>query len=169
MVTESPAQYQQTGNCRMALISDAAQPTHPISSAEDVDMQPNPATPRPDMHDIATPRRSIGGRCSRWVVSTQDPSQSNKRKCAACTVCSRQFTPGEPRLQQCAKVGQPRRTTSLRTCPLRLRRPSGPLRADTQDTSRPRSERLRHPPKRQKTQSSRRRRGGFTYSRPTRR
>ena len=51
MVTESSAQYQQTGNC----LSDAAQLTHPISSAEDVNMQPNPATPCPDTHDIATP------------------------------------------------------------------------------------------------------------------
>ena len=63
-------------------------------------MQPNPATPRPDTHDIATPRRSIGGRCRKWVVSTQGPSLTNKRKCAACMTCSKQFTPGEPRLQQ---------------------------------------------------------------------
>ena len=63
-------------------------------------MQPNPATPRPETHDIATPRQSIRGRCRKWVVSTQDPSQSNKRKRAACTRCSKQFTPGEPRLQQ---------------------------------------------------------------------
>ena len=93
-------QFQRTGECRMAHIIDAAQQTHPISSAEDADMQPNPATPRPDTHDIATPRRSIGGRCRKWVVSTQDPCQSNKRTCAACTRCSKQFTPGEPRLQQ---------------------------------------------------------------------
>ena len=70
MVTESRAQYQQTGECHVAHIIDAAQLTHPISSAEDADMQLNPATPRPDTHDIATPRRSIGGRCRRWAVST---------------------------------------------------------------------------------------------------
>ena len=62
------------GKCHMAHITDAAQLTHPISSAEDVDMQLKPATPRPDMHDIATPQSSIGGRCRKWVVSTQDPS-----------------------------------------------------------------------------------------------
>ena len=67
----------------MAHFFDAAQPTHPISSTEDADMQPNPAIPRPDAHDIATPRRSIGGRCRKWVVSTQDPALSNKRTCAA--------------------------------------------------------------------------------------
>ena len=100
MVTESLAQYQQTGECRVAHIIDAAQLTHPISSAENVDMQPNPTTPRPDTHDIAAPRRSIGGRCRKWVVSSQDPSLTNKRKCAACMTCSKQFTPGEPRLQQ---------------------------------------------------------------------
>ena len=60
MVTESLSQYQQTGKCRMAHIIDAARLTHPISSTEDADMQPNPATPRPDTHDIATPRRRIG-------------------------------------------------------------------------------------------------------------
>ena len=113
LIAESRAEYQQIGDdqpaatstselgeCRMAHIIDAAKLTHPISSAEDADMQPNPATPRPDTHDIATPRRSIGGRCRKWVVSAQDPSQSNKRKCAACMMCSEQFTPGEPRLQQ---------------------------------------------------------------------
>ena len=97
MVTESLAQYQQTEECRKAHIIDAAQLTHPISSAEVVDRQPNPATPRPDTHDIATPRRRIGGRGRKWAVSTQATS---KRKCAACTTCSRQFSAGEPRLQQ---------------------------------------------------------------------
>ena len=91
MVTESLAKYQQTGECRVAHIIDPAQLTHPISSAEDVYMHPNPATPRPDMHDIATPQRRIGGRCRKWAVSTQ---AANKRKCAACTICSLQFSPG---------------------------------------------------------------------------
>ena len=100
MVTESLAQYQRTGKCHVAHIFDAAQLTHPISSAEDADMQPNPATPRPDTRNIATPRRSIGGRCRRWVVSAQDPPLTNKRKCAACTMCGNQFTAREPRLQQ---------------------------------------------------------------------
>ena len=86
---ESRAQYQQTGEGRMAHIVDAAQMTHPISSAEDIDMQPIPTTARPDTHDIATPRRRIGGRCRKWAVSTQ---ATNKRNCAACTMCSLQFT-----------------------------------------------------------------------------
>ena len=34
----------------------------------------------------------------KWSVSTQQPSQ--KRKCAACCICARQFTHGEARLQQ---------------------------------------------------------------------
>ena len=55
LVSVAPAQYQQTGECRMAHIVDTAQPTHFISSTEDADMQPNPATPRPDTH-IDTPR-----------------------------------------------------------------------------------------------------------------
>ena len=49
---------------------------------------------------IVTPRRSIGGRCRKWAVSTQDSSSTNKRACAACTRCGKQFAPGEPRLQQ---------------------------------------------------------------------
>ena len=100
LVSVASAQYQQTGECRMAHFIEAAQPTHLVSSTEDADMQLSPATPRPDAHGIATPRRSIGGRCRKWVVSTQDPSLINKRTCAACTICSKQFTPGEPRSQQ---------------------------------------------------------------------
>ena len=111
--TESLAQCQQTGECRMAHFIEASQPTHLISSTKDADMQPNPATPHPDAHGIATPRRSIGGRCRKWVVvSTQDTSLTNKRTCAACTICSKQFTPGEPRC-----------TTSLRARPMHKRRP----------------------------------------------
>ena len=81
-VAESLAQYQRTGECRMAHIIDAAQLTHPISRAEDIDLPSNLVTPRPDTDDIATPRRRIGGRCRKWAVSTQATS---KRKCAACT------------------------------------------------------------------------------------
>ena len=42
-------------------------------------------------------------------------SQSNKRKCASCTMCGQQFGQGEPPL---AAVGQPQHTTSLRARPL---------------------------------------------------
>ena len=38
----------------------------------------------------------------KWAVSTQNQSQSNKHKCAACTMCGHQLTPGEQRLQQWA-------------------------------------------------------------------
>ena len=99
LVSVASAQYQQTGECRMAHIVDTAQPTHLISSTEDAVMQLSPDTPRSDAQ-IATPRQSIGGRCRKWVVSTQDSSSTNKRACAACTICSKQFTPGEHRLQQ---------------------------------------------------------------------
>ena len=97
LVTEASAQYQQTGECRVAHFAETAQLTHPISSSDEAAMQPNPATSRPDTHDIATPRRRIGGRCRKWVVSTQ---ANSKRTCAACTMCHNQFSPGEPRLQQ---------------------------------------------------------------------
>ena len=46
--------------------------THPISQDDDVEMPPAPLT-----HDIATPRRRIGGRCRKWAVSTQHPSDNS--------------------------------------------------------------------------------------------
>ena len=52
----------------------------------------------PLTHDISTPRRHIDGRCRKWVVSTQP--RSDKRKCAACSMCGQQFSHGESRLQQ---------------------------------------------------------------------
>ena len=52
----------------------------------------------PAVHDIATPRRTIGGRCRKWCISAQPAS--GKRKCAACCMCGIRFTHGEARLQQ---------------------------------------------------------------------
>ena len=52
----------------------------------------------PTVHDIATPRRTIGGRCRKWCISAQPPA--GKRKCAACSMCGTRFTHGEARLQQ---------------------------------------------------------------------
>ena len=50
------------------------------------------------VHDIATPRRTIGGRCRKWCISAQPAS--GKRKCAACCMCGIRFTHEEARLQQ---------------------------------------------------------------------
>ena len=105
MTTEPLTQCQQTGESQTSHITDAAQLTHPITRADDVDMIPAPATPRPDTHGTAaTTRRHIGGRCRKWVVNTKTPSPSlsNERKCAACTMCGNQLAPGEPRLHQWA-------------------------------------------------------------------
>ena len=52
----------------------------------------------PTVHDIATPRRTVGGRCRKWCISAQPAS--GKRKCAACNLCGIRFTRGEARLQQ---------------------------------------------------------------------
>ena len=52
----------------------------------------------PLTQDIATPRRRIGGRCRKWAVSTQQPT--DKRRCASNTICGSQFAHGEARLQQ---------------------------------------------------------------------
>ena len=57
-----------------------------------------PMPDAPTVHDIATPRRIIGGRCRKWCISAQPAS--GKRKCAACNLCGIRFTHGEARLQQ---------------------------------------------------------------------
>ena len=49
----------------------------------------------PAVHDIATPRRTVGGRCRKWCISAQPAS--GKRKCAACNMCGIRFTHGEAR------------------------------------------------------------------------
>ena len=105
-------QYQPTGNNETPLAgvdlnSDAivdAQLTHLISRDDAPQGQdaPNasdvPMPDTPTVHDIATPRRTVGGRCRKWCISAQPAS--GKRKCAACSLCGIRFTHGEARLQQ---------------------------------------------------------------------
>ena len=74
-----------------------AQLTHLISRDDAAQGQDAP-TDAPAVHDIATPRRNIGGRCRKWCISAQPAS--GKRKCAACNLCGIQFSHGEARLQQ---------------------------------------------------------------------
>ena len=78
-----PAGNNETPLAREDLNSDAivnAQLTHVISRddapqgqdaphASDVPMQDAPT-----VHDIATPRRTIGGRCRKWCISAQLPA-----------------------------------------------------------------------------------------------
>ena len=106
-------QYQPTGNDLTTSAgananSDAiveAELTHLFSrndAAQGQDAPDVPDAPMPDapaVHDIATPRRIIGGRCRKWCVSAHPAS--GKRKCAACCMCGIRFTHGEARLQQC--------------------------------------------------------------------
>ena len=105
-------QYQPAGNNETPIAgedlnSDAivdAQLTHLISRDDALQGQvaPNASdVPMPDastVHDIATPRRTVGGRCRKWCISAQPAS--GKRKCAACSLCGTRFTQGEARLQQ---------------------------------------------------------------------
>ena len=51
--------------------------------------------PHRAVHDIATPKRMIGGRCRKWCISAQPTS--DKRRCAACSLCGQQFSHAEPR------------------------------------------------------------------------
>ena len=110
--TDALGQYQPAGNNETPLTGDDlnsdvivnAQLTHLISrddAAEGRDAPNVSDVPMPDaqaVHDIATPRRIIGGRCRKWCISAQPAS--GKRKCAACNLCGTRFTHGEARLQQ---------------------------------------------------------------------
>ena len=112
LATGTPAQYHPAGNDQTSLaesdlISTAiveAQLTPIISRDDSAQRQVAPRdedAPMPDapvVHDIATPRRMIGGRCRKWCISAQPTS--DKRRCAACSLCGQQFSHGEPRLQQ---------------------------------------------------------------------
>ena len=72
--TEEPAkmtrsgptvQCQQLGDGQLSYINHAAQLTHPISRADDVDMTFHPITPHSENQDTTTPRRRVGGRCCK--------------------------------------------------------------------------------------------------------
>ena len=105
-------QYQPAGNNETPLARDDlnsdvtvnAQLTHLISRDDAPQGQDAPHVSdvlmpdAPTVHDIATPRRIIGGRCRKWCISAQPAS--GKRKCAACNLCGIRFTHGEARLQQ---------------------------------------------------------------------
>ena len=106
-VSTSQLGNNETPLARDDLNSDVivnAQLTHLISRDDAAQGQDAPNVsdvPMPDapaVHDIATPRRIIGGRCRKWCISAQPAS--GKRKCAACNLCGIRFTHGEPRLQQ---------------------------------------------------------------------
>ena len=92
-------QYQPTEKNETSLAGDDlnsdvivnAQLTHLISRDDAAQGQDAPNVPdvlmpdAPAVHDIATPRRIIGGRCRKWRISAQPAS--GKRKCAACCMC----------------------------------------------------------------------------------
>ena len=110
--TDTLGEYQPAGNHETPLAGDDlnsdvivnAHLTHLISrddAAQGQDAPSDQDAPMPDVpavHDIATPRRIIGGRCRKWCISAQPTS--GKRKCAACNLCGIRFTHGEARLQQ---------------------------------------------------------------------
>ena len=118
-------QYQPAGNNETPLARDDlnsdvivnAQLTHLISRDDAPQGQDAPNVPDvlmldiPAVHDIASPRRTVGGRCRKWCISAQPAS--SERKCAACNLCGIRFTHGEARLQQ---WGQPSKQSSLCTC-----------------------------------------------------
>ena len=86
--TDTLGEYQPAGNNETPLAGDDlnsnvivnAQLTHLISRDDAPQGQdaPNvPGVPMPDapaVHDIATPRRIIGGRCRKWCISAQPAS-----------------------------------------------------------------------------------------------
>ena len=58
-----------------------AQLTHPVSRDDDAEM---PAAPL--AHDIATPRRRIGGRCRKWAVSSSQQTSAGAPPAVACSL-----------------------------------------------------------------------------------
>ena len=102
-----PFQYHPAGN---DLVTSAeandycdfiaeAQLTHLISR-DDAEQRQNahvvPEVPMPGapiVHDAATPRRMIGGRCCKWCISAQ--RASGNRKCVACSMCGTRFNQGK--------------------------------------------------------------------------
>ena len=102
-----PAGHNETPLARDDLNSDAivnAQLAHLISRDDATQGHDAPNVPDvlmpdvPAVHDIATPRRMVGGRCRKWCISAQPAS--GKRKCTACNLCGIRFTHREARLQQ---------------------------------------------------------------------
>ena len=69
------------------------QPRGPSTGTQGATSNLDVHMPDASVHDIATPRRTIGRRCRKWCISTQPAS--GKRKCAACCVCGTQFTHSE--------------------------------------------------------------------------
>ena len=110
--TDASGQYQPAGNNETPIAGDDlnsnvivyAQLTHVFSrddAAQGQDAPNVPDVPMPDapaVHDIATPRRMIGGKCRKWCINAQPAS--GKRKCAACNLCGIRFTHCKARLQQ---------------------------------------------------------------------
>ena len=99
-----PARNNETPLAREDLNSDAivnAQLTHLVSRDDASQGQDAPHASdvpmldAPTVHDIATPRRTIGGRCHKLCISAQPPA--GKRKCAACSMRGTRFTHGEAR------------------------------------------------------------------------
>ena len=80
-------------NGTFVTLDDCLPDTQDAPNASDV-----PMPDAPTVHDIATPRRTVGGRCRKWCISAQP--DSGKRKCAARNLCGIRFTQGEARLQQ---------------------------------------------------------------------
>ena len=103
----TPTGNNETPLAGVDLNSDAivdAQLTHLISrddapQGQDAPIASDVLMPdAPTVHDIANPRRTVGGRCRKWCISAQPAT--GKRKCAACSLCGIRFTHGEARLQQ---------------------------------------------------------------------
>ena len=104
-------QYQPTGNNETPLAEDDLN-----SNAQGQDVPDVPDVLMPDapaVHDIATPRRTIGGSCRKWCISAQPAS--GKRKCAAC--CSAEY--GSPTVRHVSSSGviaKPIITTNMHIC-----------------------------------------------------
>ena len=92
-----PVQYQPAGNDFTPL--GGANSNSDVIKTDSATSDQDALMPdAPTVHNIATPRRTIGGRCRKWCISAQPAS--GKRMCAACCMCGTRVSHGEARLQQ---------------------------------------------------------------------
>ena len=100
--SEQPTQYQQLGEGQLCHITD-----DPVTRADDVDVTSNPAAPRPDAHDIATPRHAtpchadgLEADAAHGPSAPRSSPSPTSASAPHAQMCGQQFAPGEPRLQQ---------------------------------------------------------------------
>ena len=123
--SQQPAQYQQIGEGQLSHITD-----DPVTRADDVDVTSNPAAPRPDAHDIATPRHAHRHAMPRHATPTdwrQMPHMGRQHpdpvpvQQAQVRLMHNVWSAVRARRTSPAAAGQPQYAASLRARPVHHR------------------------------------------------